>query len=338
MVAIDEAKVASRPSKSLKQKSGKRMDDGQLSEHGTSTHLTRERIVAVIPAYNEERFIGSVVLQTLPYVRTVIVVDDGSTDQTAGVAQAAGAVIIRHPKNLGKGAALNTGFEAATEYRSDAIVTLDADSQHNPAELSKIVAPVLNDEADIVIGSRYLDDKSGVPRIRIWGHQVINLITRFASGETSTDSQSGYRAFSSKALDSTYFASSGFSVESEMQFIAKEHKMRLKEVRITVQYPDKPKRNIIAHGMSVLNGVLNLIGQYRPLLFFGVLGILLLLFGLFLGSTVVIIHSRTDQLAVGYAMLSVLSTILGSLSLVTGIILHSVRGLLHEKLKSSRGR
>jgi hypothetical protein len=121
-----------------------------------------------------------------------------------------------------------------------------------------------------------------------------------------------------------------------MQFLAHQHGLKLVDVPITIQYLDKPKRPVLSHGLSVLNGVLRLTGQYRPLLFFGLPGLLVLLGGLGMGVAVVDIYSRLQQLAVGYAMISVLMTVTGMLGLATGIILHSVRGLLTEMLQNRR--
>ena len=262
--------------------------------------------------------------------RHVIVVDDGSTDATAELAAIAGAQVIRHAENRGKGAALNTALQAARVHAPDVVVMLDADGQHSLEELMRVVAPVLSGDADLVIGSRYLGDSSQTPRHRIWGHWAFNWLTRLASGVPASNSQSGYRAFSPEVLPVISFQSRGFSVESEMQFIVNQYGLRLVEVPITVQYPDRPKRNVVSHGMMVLNGLVRLAGQYRPLLFFGVPGAILLAAGLVWGWVVVDIYSRKLQLAVGYAMISVLLTILGSLLLSTGFILHSMRGLLMD--------
>ena len=287
-------------------------------------------IVAVIPAYNEERSIGSVVLKTRKHVDTVIVVDDGSTDLTAEIAEAAGAIVLRHEGKQGKGAALSTGFRRIRELDPAAVVMLDGDGQHLTKEVPQLLAPILRGEADLVIGSRYLQKGSGVPRHRIWGHRAFNLLTRVASGVGASDSQSGFRACSPRAIECLRFSSDGFSVESEMQFLAKEHNLRLAEVIITANYVEKSKRPVVKHGLLVLDGVLHLIGQYRPLLFFGVPGLVVLLAGIGWGGWVVIIYQRTTQLAVGYALISILLTIVGSLSLFAGVILHSVRGLLLE--------
>ncbi len=298
--------------------------------------LYGKNIVVIIPAYNEERFIGSVVLQVNRYADTVIVVDDGSSDRTAEIASEAGALVVRHPKNKGKGEALNTGFEKALELEPDVVVTIDADGQHVPSELPILISPIVNGEADLVIGSRYLEDRSDVPKHRVWGHRMFNLITHAASGTRVSDSQSGYRAFSPKALKQISFSSAGFSVESEMQFIAKENDFKVKEVPITIHYSDPPKRSVWGQGLGVLNGILRLMGQFRPLLFFGLPGLFILFLGLGWGFWVVDIYRRTETLAVGYAMISVLLTLIGMLGFSTGIILHSVRGLLIELINKRR--
>jgi glycosyltransferase involved in cell wall biosynthesis len=286
------------------------------------------KIIVVIPAYNEERFIGSVVLSAHKYADKVVVVDDGSSDATADIARAAGAIVVRHEQNLGKGVALNTGFRKARELYPEAVVTIDADGQHLPDQTMDVVTPVLEHQADIVVGSRYLEQKSQVPGHRILGHLLFNMISNKISGISLTDSQSGFRAFSQRALRSITFRSNGFSAESEMQFLAREHDLKMIEVPITILYRDKPKRPVLAHGLQVLNGMLRLIGQYRPLLFFGLPGMLILLIGIGWGAWVVEIYRTQQTLAVGYALISVLLTILGNLTLFTGIILHTVRGLL----------
>jgi glycosyltransferase involved in cell wall biosynthesis len=308
-------------------------EEAKTSPPHVVEELHRHRVVVVIPAYNEERFIGSVVLKVLKHPVTVIVVDDGSEDDTANVAEAAGAKVVSHSDNMGYGSAITTGLQASKSYNPEAVIVLDADGQHLPAELPNVVCPILTGEADIVLGSRYLDKTSRVPPHRLIGHWFFNQLIGIGSGVKVSDSQSGYRAFSRKALDLIDFKSSGMFFASEIQFQAKKHGLKIFEVPVTIHYFDPPKRSVIAHGISVLNGVLRMIGQYRPLLFFGVPGFLILLAGLGWGWWVVDIYSRFKNLAMGYAMISVLLTILGMITLTTGIILHSVRGLIIELLK-----
>jgi hypothetical protein len=117
-----------------------------------------------------------------------------------------------------------------------------------------------------------------------------------------------------------------------MQFLAREHGLQVVEVPISCNYDDGPKRNPVSHWLQVLNGVLRLIGQHRPLLFFGVPGMAILLFGLLWGAWVVDIYRRNQMLAVGYALISVFLSIVGALALFAGIMLHSIRGLLLEMI------
>lgn len=180
--------------------------------------LQEHRVVVIVPAYNEERFIGSVVLKILQFPVTVIVVDDGSTDASALVAEAAGALIVRHDTNKGKGEALHTGIREARRMKPEVIVVIDGDEQHLVSELPKLVQPILEDRADIVVGSRYMENTSVIPAHRKYGHWFFNKLTGIASRVSVSDSQSGYRAFSPKVFNTDFFQSAGFTVESRCSF------------------------------------------------------------------------------------------------------------------------
>lgn len=288
------------------------------------------KVVVVIAALNEERFVGSVVLKAREYADVVIVVNDGSSDDTSIIARSAGAVVVDHEINKGKGVALNTGFKKAKEFEPAVVITLDGDWQHMPEELPVVMAPVLSGDADIVIGSRYLEKTSDVPLQRVLGHQGFNLLINTVSGTSLTDSQSGFRAFSRRAIDVFNFASKGFSVESEMQFLAKDLRLRVLEVPITIRYVDKPKRPVLAHGMRVLSGILKLIGQTRPLLFFSVPGLLMTLLGSVVALSVIETYWKIHELALGTALLALTLCFIGVLSMFTGLILHSLRGLIFD--------
>jgi glycosyltransferase involved in cell wall biosynthesis len=267
-------------------------------------------------------------------VDTVIVVDDGSRDATVDIAEAAGAIVVRHSVNQGKGLALNTGFLKARNYEPDVVITLDGDWQHLPEEIAQVAEPVLNGQADIVVGSRYLTKTSDVPIQRVIGHWGFTSLTNIASGVALTDSQSGYRAFSPRALEELAFSSSSFSVESEMQFLAKNHNLKVVEVPITIRYLDKPKRNVISHGLIVLNGILKLVAQHRPLMFFAFPGAVILFLGTLLGLWTVYSYSVYEKLAVGTAMIVVILVLAGMFLLFTGITLHAMR-LLALEIKGS---
>ena len=295
--------------------------------------LANKKIVILIPAYNESRFIGSIVLQASEY-GNVIVIDDGSMDGTGEIARRAGAMVIRHEVNQGKGAALNTGFHYASQLPADAVVALDGDGQHRCSDIPGVAVPILSGAADLVVGSRFLERKSRIPRWRIAGQQALTWATNFSSGARLTDSQSGFRAFSPALLRRFNFDTAGFSVESEMQFLVKDGQLRVVEVPIQVSYADPPKRNPVTQGLQVVNGIVRLVSQHRPLFFFGAGGLSLLILGLIWGGYVVDIYARLHVLAVGYALISVLMTILGATALFTGLMLNAVINLLQDMKKT----
>lgn len=287
-------------------------------------------IVALIPAYNEERFIGSLVLAVQAYVHEVIVVDDGSRDRTAEIARLAGATVVRNETNGGKASAVNTGFQVLRSLNPHAVVMLDGDGQHSPDDIPVILAPVLDDSADVVVGSRFREVKSDIPAYRQVGQHGLTVATFLTSGVWSSDSQSGFRAFSWRAVRELTFSQSGFSIESEMQFLVHDRGLRLTEVPIKVTYAEPPKRNPMGHGFQVLNGILRLVGQTRPLLFFSASGLATFSAGLLLGLRIIDIYIRSRELAVGYGLITVLLCVVGVLLVFAGLILHSTRGMFLE--------
>jgi glycosyltransferase involved in cell wall biosynthesis len=308
----------------------------QLSPSQAAVDFSQHKVVVVVPSYNEARFLGSVLLRLRCFPVIPIVIDDGSQDDTAAIAECAGVEVIRLEKNQGKGAALCAGFERARQFEPDAIVMIDADGQHLVEELPLVVAPVLAGEADLVVGSRYIERTSSVPQHRVFGHVFFRLLTNITSGVALSDTQSGYRAFSPRAFNRANFQSKGYTVESEMQFLAQDEGLRVKEVPITIRYTDPPRHSVIRHGLIVFNGVLRLTSQYRPLLFFGLPGLFVLAIGFGWGITVVDIYNRSQELAVGYTLITLLLSITGLTLFSTGIILHAVRGLLLDFFSKER--
>jgi glycosyltransferase involved in cell wall biosynthesis len=285
------------------------------------------RIVAVIPAFNEEVAIGSVVLLTGEHVDEVIVVDDGSADRTAHVAEMAGARVIRHHRNLGKGAALKTGFEAAD---ADVIVTLDADAQHNPAEIPKLVEPIVRGEADVVNGSRYLHGRDeNTPRYRRVGQKILDRATNISTGLDITDTQSGFRAFSSASIPHFRFRDPGFVVESEMLADAAEAGLRIVEVEVGVRYDvDGSTRNPISHGVSVLLRIIGDLELKRPLYYFTLPGLIIGITGAILSLMFIRDYITGLSVNMGPTIVAVMLTLFGTFFIFTGIILDSMRRMI----------
>jgi glycosyltransferase involved in cell wall biosynthesis len=286
--------------------------------------------VVAIPAYNEDRFIGSLVLKLRARNRRVLVVDDGSIDATAELAESAGATVVRHPSNLGKTAAVETIFEEARRMNADALVLLDGDSQHDPSEVDQLAEPILKGEADMVVGSRFVGVRSEIPRWRVAGQHALTMVTNIGSGLHLSDTESGYRAFSRRAIDEMRFKGRGFAIEPATQFQAKQRGWKVLEVPIRVHYELPMKRNPVWHGMGQLDAIFRLVAEHRPLLFFSAPGLALVLAGLLLGLYVTRIYEATTQLAVGYALITVLMSVVGVLTMFTGIVLHAMRLMFLE--------
>lgn len=281
--------------------------------------------IVAIPCRNEERFIGSVVLKVKRHISHVIVIDDGSSDDSAGIAKAAGATVIRNQHAKGKGSAANLALQEASRLRADVLILMDGDGQHNGDEIPKLLKPIFEDGADIVVGSRLTWGRNRIPGYRLLGQHILTFLTNLGSGTKLTDSQSGFRAFSRKAIRTLSFHEQGFAVESEMQFLAKEEGLKVTEVPITTQYEDKVKRNPVAHGLGVLTRVLSLINQRQPLLCLVLPGTILLLIGISLGLIGLRNYSATTALPLGQTFVSAFLCAIGLLASFTGITLHWLR-------------
>lgn len=270
----------------------------QETQRTQQTQETRVKVLAGIAAYNEARYVGSIVLQARQYVDEVIVVDDGSRDNTATVAALAGATVIRHTENRGKGAAIQSIIAEARRRNPDVLVLLDADAQHDPREIPNLVKPI-SEGFDLVIGSREAqDDKT--PRFRRIGKKVISSSTRFASKTNVFDSESGFRALSPEAINKLELQEKGFAIESEMITRAAAKNLKITEVPISNIYTtDGSTLNPIRHGIDVLSRIIVMISQRRPLFFFGLAGAILLVAGLITGFRVLHIFTTTGEVALG---------------------------------------
>jgi len=283
----------------------------------------RISVLAGIAAYNEARYVGSIVLQARQYVDEVIVVDDGSTDNTARVAELAGATVIRHAENRGKGTAIQSILTEARKRNPNVLVLLDADSQHDPNEIPALIKPI-SEGFDLVIGSREAQNDKA-PRYRRIGRKVLLHSAQLASKTNISDSESGFRALSPKAINELELKESGFAIESEMITSAADKNLKITEVPISSIYTiDGSTLNPIRHGVDVLSRIIAMISERRPLFFFGLAGGILVVIGLIIGFRVLHIATTTGNLAIGSAVLTALFIIAGILSIFTGIILNAL--------------
>lgn len=288
------------------------------------------RITAIIPAYNEQVSIGSVVLKTKMFVDRVIVIDDGSTDKTSKIAVLAGAELIKHEYNMGKGKALETGFESAKG--SEIILTIDGDGQHNTDDIPKLLKPIIDGEADIVNGSRYLErDDTPTPSYRRVGQNVLDRATNINAKVKLTDSQSGLRAFAGYTLSAFKFREAGYSIESEMIIEASNAGFRIVEVPIGVRYDIKgSKKHPITHGFGVLLKLLQDMEFNRPLYYFTFPGLVMIAIGLISGLIFFGDYLNHESGTLAPTTLAALLTLAGTFISFTGIILHSMGRLIER--------
>ena len=320
------------------------METASLEQDAKDAATTREHaatgsklstVMVCIPCYNEEVAVGSLVLRASQYADKVVVLDDGSTDKTAEVARLAGADVLVHERNLGKGAALRDLFQYATQSGEDIIVIMDGDGQHNPDDIPALIKPITLDEADIVNGSRYLNGgDSSTPRYRRFGQVVLDKLTRLGlnTDQDITDTQSGFRAFSMQTAPFFKFTSDKLAIDSEMLMDAARAKLRIKEVEIGVRYDvGHSSKHPVSHGFEVARGVLRNIEFKRPLIVFTIPGLIIIAIGVALGSFVLETYLYIGRVVNGPAILTLLLMIIGTFMALTGIILHSMSAL-SEKL------
>jgi hypothetical protein len=293
------------------------------------------RILVCIPAYNESDEIGKIVNRARAYASEVIVCDDGSTDDTARVAQAAGATVMRHRANKGYGFAIQTLFQIAKEKNADVMVTLDADGQHDPDQIPNIVEPILDEGFDIVIGSRFLSthDKQKVPSYRSFGIKTLTLLTKAASYRNITDAQSGFRAYSKAALSQIQLYEDGMAVSAEILLRASKHNLSIKEVPVTVTYgiEGTSTMNPISQGATVLRSIIQFVSVRHPLLFYGLPGVIMFVIATGVFAQALAIFSETRYVSTNLILIAVGAAVIGVLLLITGIILYTVTAVLREK-------
>ena len=280
------------------------------------------RIIAAIPAYNEENKIAKTLILAEKYVDRIIVCNDGSSDLTGEIAEELGAEVITHPRNMGYGAALTSLFTRAQEEGADILVTLDGDGQHDPTEISRVIEPLARGDADVVIGSRFLDAKTRMPRYRRAGVRGLTKMSDAMSYDGLTDAQSGFRAYNKKALENLVPAEMGMGASTEILSRAKESGLRVTEVPINVSYgPDSSTHSPIYHGLDVMLALVKHLSIRHPLLFYGVPGFAIFLLGLGFGLWTIGIYTASKTISATIALVAVAGTMMGLLLMTSAIIL-----------------
>jgi len=285
--------------------------------------ISGRTLIAIIPAFNEEKSIAKVLLMTEKFVDRIIVVDDGSNDLTGDIAKKLGFETLRHESNEGKGSALRTGIEyARKKLKFDVLVTLDSDLQHDPTEIPRLVDPIIEGSADIVIGVRPMEPGI-MPRERIVGNKLLDAMSSSQEGKKHRDTQSGFRAYSESALGKIHFLENGMAIESQTYMDAVSAGLRIIEVPISTTYAGiVPKRSRLNHFSQIVDYLLTRTIADSPLLYLGVPGIIGVIIGVLAGLRVVeIFVNNHQQIAAGTALLSVTFIIIGAVLIATSLII-----------------
>ena len=285
-----------------------------------------------IPAFNEEKNIAGIISKLKKYADTIIVCDDGSTDLTAKISEELGAIVITHEKNKGYGASINSLFLKAKELETNVFVTFDADGQHRVIDIPIVIKPVINNEADLVIGSRFLETKSDeMPNYRKVGIKLITKVTNLSIKEKLTDSQSGFRAYSKKALDKIIPSDEGMGVSTEILIKASNLDLKITEVPIKVSYEGETStKDPISHGSSVIFSTIKFTSIHNPLKFYGIPGIIFLVIGLGFISWTIQIYSVHQEIVTNVSLIGIGCIVLGAVLLMTAVILFSLVTLIND--------
>ena len=291
------------------------------------------KVIIGIPAFNEEKNIASSIVQLKKIADKIIVCNDGSTDLTSKIAEELGATVINHEKNLGYGAAIRSIFLKSKELDGDVLVTFDADGQHKIEDINRVINPIINEESDLVIGSRFLDkSEKEVPQYRKVGIKIITKITNVTIKKQLTDSQSGFRAYSKKVLNELNPSELGMGISTEILIKASAKNFRISEVPITITYNgDTSTHNPISHGSSVLLSTIKFTSIEHPLKFYGVPSMIFFAIGLFFVYFSTQYYAEIGRLNTNLTLVAAGTMLIAVVFLITSILLYSLISVVREK-------
>ena len=289
------------------------------------------KITVGIPAYNEEKNIAKIIVQLKKVADQILVCDDGSTDSTSEIAESLGAIVIKHPKNLGYGSAIRSIFLKSREINAEILVTIDADGQHKIEDVKKVTKPIVDGQADISIGSRFLEEGDNAPKYRKLGINIITKVTNSSLSEKITDAQSGFRAYNNKVLQSLTPSDSGMGISTEILIKSSNLGLKIAEVPTEIQYEGKTSsQNPISHGTGVLISTLKYISIERPLVFYGIPSFIFFIIGLTFTFFAAQYYAEIGRLNTNLTLIASGTLLIGVVLAVTAILLYSLVSVVRE--------
>lgn len=292
------------------------------------------KVVACVPAFNEEGTIAKVVVRARRHSDVVVVVDDGSTDDTAPIAKALGSEVVSHRARMGYGAAIRSCFKAASAMGADVLVTLDADGQHNPDEMPTLLAPIRDGSADIVIGTRFSNAQiSGeMPRYRAAGVRALTSLMDATSNTQLTDAQCGFRAYNRNAIERISPTEQGMGVSAEILMKSLEEKLRVLEVPVTVRYGelDTSSHNPIYHALDVIASIVKFTSIRHPLIFYGGMSAISASLAIAFGLWTLDVYQKEGRVVTNLALLTLGLGIVAVVALIAAVILFTLINVIRE--------
>ena len=284
-----------------------------------------------IPAFNEEKNIAKIITKLNKFYDSIIVCDDGSSDLTYDISKNLGAIVVKHEKNTGYGAAIHSIFKKCVEIGSDVLVTFDADGQHRIEDIPAVLEPIENKKADIVIGSRFLDKKTELPNYRKIGIKIITGVTNASIKKKLTDSQSGFRAYSKQVLSQINLTDIGMGISTEILIKASNQKLQIVEVPITILYEGNTStHNPISHGSSVLISTIKYTSIEHPLKFYGIPSLIFFTIGFVFTYFSIQYYSEIGRLNTNLTLIAATALLIAIVLVITSVLLYSLVTVIRE--------
>ena len=284
------------------------------------------KVTIGIPAFNEEKNIAKMIVKLKKIYDEIIVCNDGSTDLTGEIAENLGVIVINHKQNLGYGAGINSIIKKSKEIDTDILVTFDADGQHKVEDVIKVIEPIKNGDADLVIGSRFLSKtKEKIPEYRKIGINIITKVTNAGLKKKITDSQSGFRAYSKDLISKLDISDMGMGISTEILIKTNSLGFRIAEIPITILYEGKTStQNPISHGTSVLFSTIKYTSIEHPLKFYGITSLIFFVIGLSFTFLSIDYYMEVGRINPNVTIVAAGTTAIAVILLVASVLFYSL--------------
>ena len=284
------------------------------------------KVTIGIPAFNEEKNIAKMIVKLKKIYDEIVVCNDGSTDLTGEIAENLGVIVINHKQNLGYGAGINSIIKKSKEIDTDILVTFDADGQHKVEDVKKVIEPIKNGDADLVIGSRFLSKtKEKIPGYRKIGINIITKVTNAGLKKKITDSQSGFRAYSKDLISKLDISDMGMGISTEILIKTNSLGFRIAEIPITILYEGKTStQNPISHGTSVLFSTIKYTSIEHPLKFYGIPSLIFFVIGLSFTFLSIDYYMEVGRINPNVTIVAAGTTAIAVILLVASVLFYSL--------------